>query len=305
LKSDQHTISNTTQISSAERELFMVWFTRNRIPCYARYFVVASAFLASLTLVTPAHAQNSVQGSITVSGKTTEFRHAYAFTRPAGVKDMVKSTLILTDKPLPPNAVVDKMERSTVQQRDAIKMLVFGFNEDKDIVSFTSDVQALSGRIASAHKATFDTFSDQALKGRLFTAGEQQIRTAPGTYSFDVQFNVAMTAPLVPNAQGKKAWDTEQGKVLAEYLRAARAGDMAALKRLIVPESLKELEGPQAAENMKFLKLSSPDPKTAEFESLIINGNVAKAKIVERRKDVVETSGYDLKKVGDAWRVAP
>ncbi len=267
------------------------------------------AFIALLVLsmiIPIATAQNSAVGSITVNGKKTEFSHAYAFSRPAGVKDMVKTTLILADKPLPAAAVTDSMERSTARKLGDIKMLVVGFNDEKDIVSFSPDVDALSGsRISSAHKATLETFSDQTLKGRLFTASEQQIRIAPGTYSFDVQFNVAMTTPRAPDATGKKAWDTPQGKVLADYLRAARASDKAALKRLILPEYVKELEGPKAAEGLKFLKMMSPDPKTAEFQSLIVEGNVAKIKIVVREKGMTETTGYELRRSGDAWLVVP
>jgi hypothetical protein len=269
--------------------------------------VAALIVAALLVCASPfVHAQASATGSITVNGKKTELKHAYAFTRAAGVKDMVRTTLILADKPLPAAAVTDSMERSTARKLGDIKMLVVGFNDEKDIVSFSHEVGELSGsRISSAHKVTFDTFSDQALKGRFFTTGEQQIRTAPGTYSFDFQFNAAMTVPRAPDAMGKKAWDTAQGKVLADYLRAARASDKTALKRLIQPEYVKELEGPKAAEGLKFLKMTSPDPKTAEFESLLIEGNVAKAKIVVRHKGATETSGYELRRVGDAWLVVP
>ena len=125
------------------------------------------------------------------------------------------------------------------------------------------------------------------------------------SYSFDVQFNVAMTAPKAPDAAGAKAWETPQGKVLAEYLRAARAGDKAALKKVMTVESFKELEGKDAAENMKMIKMMSPDPKKVEFESLVVNGNVSKIKLVERRKDATETSGYEMRRVGEAWLVAP
>ncbi len=261
--------------------------------------------LSAVLLPLGAAAQNTVQGSITVNGKKTEFRHAYAYTRPPGVKDMVKTTLILSDKPLPAAAVTDSMERMTAQQQGGIKLLEVGFNDNKDIVSFNPEVDALKGsRINSAHKAKLDTFSDQALKGRLFTESELQIRNAPGAYSFDVQFNVAMTAPRVPDAAGAKAWESPQGKVLAEYLRAARAGDKAALKRVITADTVKELEGPQSASILKSLK-SEPDPKKAEVESLVVDGNVSKIKVVERFKDGKATSNYQLQRVGDAWLVAP
>ncbi len=270
-----------------------------------RGLAVMAALLSATLLPLGAAAQNTVQGSITVNGKKTEFLHAYAYTRPAGVKDMVKTTLILTDKPLPAGAVTDSMERMTAQRQGGIKLLEVGFNDDKDIVSFNPEVDALKGsRINSAHKAKLDTFSDQALKGRLFTESELQIRNAPGTYSFDVQFNLAMTAPRVPDAAGAKGWETLQGKVLAQYLRAARAGDKAALKRVITADTVKELEGPQSASILKSLK-SEPDPKTAQLESLVVDGNVAKIKVVQRFKDGTETSNYELRRVGDAWLVAP
>lgn len=268
--------------------------------------LLAAFLFCAVSLPFGAAAQNTVKGSITVNGKKTEFLHAYAVARPKGVKDIIKTTLILADKPLSPEAVTDKMERSTAQDRDGIKMLVLGFSDDKDIASFATNVDPrLSGRIASAHKATLDTFSDEAIKGRVFTEGEQQIRTAPGTYGFDVQFNVAMTVPKAPDAAGAKAWETPQGKVLAEYLRAARAGDKAALKKVLTAESFKELEGKGAAENLKMIKMMSPDPKKVEFESLVVNGNAAKIKLVERRKDMTETSGFELRRVGDAWLVSP
>jgi hypothetical protein len=265
------------------------------------------AALTALAMATPiAHAQASAAGSIVVNGKKTELTHAYAFTRPAGVKDMVKTTLILADKPLPDAAVTDTFERLAAQRRDGIKMMVVRFNDEKDIVGFSTEVDALTGdRISSAHKVAFDTFSDQTIKGRLFTTGEQQNRMAPGTYGFDVQFNVAMTAPPVPHATGKKAWDTPQGKTLAEYLRAARAGDKAAIKRVVIAEVRAELDGAKGASTMKFLQADSADPKTADFDSLTINGNVAKAKITVRRKSLTETTGYELRKVGDVWLVAP
>jgi hypothetical protein len=283
----------------------MVMKTDSVLYRHIKGLTAMAVLLSAALLPLGAAAQNTVQGSITVNGKKTEFLHAYAFTRPTGVKDMVKTTLILTDKPLPAAAVTDKLERMTAQERSGIKLLEVGFNDGKDIVSFNPEVDALKGsRINSAHKATLDTFSDQALKGRLFTESELQIRNAPGTYSFDVQFNVAMTAPRVSDAAGAKGWETPQGKALAEYLRAARAGDKAALRRVITAETVKELEGPQSASILKSLK-SEPDPKTAQLESLVVDGNVAKIKVVQRFKDGAETSNYEVRRVGNAWLVAP
>ena len=143
----------------------------HRLYRYGWSFPLMAVLFFAASLPLGASAQNTVKGSITVNGKKTEFLHAYAVARPKGVKDMIKTTLILADKPMSAEAVTDKMERSSAQDRDGIKMLVLGFTDDKDIASFTTNVDPrLSNRISSAHKATLDTFTDQAVKGRVFTA---------------------------------------------------------------------------------------------------------------------------------------
>ena len=260
-------------------------------------------FAASLPL---GAAENTAKGSLTVNGKKTEFLHAYAFVRPQGVKNPIKMTLVLADKPMSAGAVTDPMERSTAQDRDGVKMLVLGFSDDKSLAEFRTNINAhLSGRIIPAHQVTFDTFSDRALKGRAFTASEEPLGNVPGTYSFDVQFNVvAMSTPRAPDAAGAKGWETPQGKVLAEFLRAAQSGNVAALKRVMTAESFKELDGPGSADNLQWLKRLSPDPKKVKFESLRVYGNVSKVMLVDRT-DATETREYELRRVGDAWLVAP
>jgi hypothetical protein len=47
--------------------------------------------------------------------------------------------------------------------------------------------------------------------------------------------------------KGHAAWDSPQGKVLAEFLRAARAGDKAALRKVMATNQANTLDGSNAA----------------------------------------------------------
>ena len=110
--------------------------------------------------------------------------------------------------------------------------------------------------------------------------------------------------------KGKAAWDSAQGKALAEFLRAARAGDKPALKKVMATNQSNTLDGPNAAPFLDFLK-SALDPKVATFDSLVINekGTSALATISGRYAGSGGNSGgevtkrYTINKADDGWRV--
>ena len=274
----------------------------NGFQCWRRALAttVVVAFASGLSL---ALAQNSAQGGITVNGVKTELRYAYAFTQPALSSKKPETTLVLADKPLSPKAVTDTFERMSARNRDGVKTLEFTFDDSKTLTSVQFSIDPMNGGgYSTSYKVAMEAFTDKALKGRTYTDGEQTM--FKDRFSFDVRFDVVMTVPRAPDVSGKAAWNTPQGKVIAEYLRAARAGDKAGLKRVLIAERAKDLDGPQAAQILDFLKLSA-DPKTAEFDGLTIDGDSAEANIAERTKDGASSSRYKLQRVGGVWKVAP
>ncbi len=104
--------------------------------------------------------------------------------------------------------------------------------------------------------------------------------------------------------KGKAAWDSPQGKVLAEFLHAARAGDKVALKRVMEKRQSETLDGPNVAPFLSFLK-NALDPKTATFDSLVINakGTSALATISGRYDGGEVSKRYTINKADDGWRV--
>ncbi len=264
--------------------------------------VILSTSFSSVSAQTAA--QNTAQGSITVDGKKTEFHHAYSYRNPEQGKDKAETILILSDKPLPPDAVIDKLDRLTARSKDNVQIFEVTFNDAKEIGMATFRLDGLStGAFASSFKPVFETYSAKALKGRLTTAGEQ--KSFGNVYSMDVRFDAIATVPRAPDAVGKKAWDSAQGKVLAAYLRAVRAGDKTAIKRTVVPDAAQALESPDAERAMKAMKAFAVDPKNAEIEGLFIDGSTARAKVVEVVQGSKSFSSVKFRRVGDAWFVAP
>ena len=288
----------------------MTFFKHHRFARYVACAITICTFLAigtavttSATAVAQGIALNSAQGSITINGTKTEFRYAYAVTRTSLSSKKLETVLVISDKPVAPNAVADDTERMRAQQRDDLKMIEIKFDDSKTVVGTNFEVApVVVSAFSTKFKMTVESFTDKELKGRFNSAREHKFRD--NAYSFDVRFNAVMTAPPASLA-GKEAWATPQGKVLAEYLRACRAGDKAAIKRVVVAEVRAALDGPKGADTIKFLKADAADPKTADLGSLTVDGNIAKAKIIKRFKDGSETTGYELRKVGDVWLVNP
>ncbi len=125
---------------------------------------------------------------------------------------------------------------------------------------------------------------------------------------------IVVTSPTTALAQENKsgettlkanaAWESPQGKALAEFLRAARASDKAALKRVMATQQAETLDGPNAAKFLDFIK-GSLDPKLATFDSLVINakGTSALATISGRYDKGEVTKRYTINKADGGWRV--
>lgn len=286
--------------------------------CSRRYFptlhhdiaacLAAVLALAALCPPAPALAQsaalavNTATGGITVNGNKTEFRYAYTVVKPSLADKKSETILTLTDKPLSVKSINDTFARSSEMRNNNVQILELTLDADKKVRSVDFNVGALKGGANTAdYKAEVSRSTPTAFAGRVTSGGEQ--KEFRNTFSFDVRFDTAMLAQRMPDAIGKAAWATPQGKAVAEFLRAARAGDKPALKRVMLAEQVKALDGPDAAQFLEFVKLS-PNPKTAEFDSLFIDGDSATAKIAERNKDGAAASDYTLRLINGVWRIA-
>ena len=245
---------------------------------------------------------NTANGGITVNGNKTELKHAYTFVTTSLADKKAETILLITDKPLSPQAVNNPFARASEMRDNSVQILALTLDSDKKIRSVDFNVGTLKGGAnTSGYSAEVSRFTPTAFSGRVTSGGEQ--KEFKNTFGFDVRFDTTMLAPRVPDAVGNAAWATVQGKAIAEFLRAARTGDKAALRRVMLAEQVKALDGPDAARFLEFVKMS-PNPKTAEFDSLFVNGDNAEAKISERSKNGAASSDYKLRMINGVWFVA-
>ncbi len=262
----------------------------------------ATALLSLGFLSIQAFAENTAIGSITVNGNKTELKYAYTLVTTSLADKKAETILMITDKPLSAKAVSDTFVRSSETRSNNVQVLQLTLDNDKKIRSVDFSVGPLKGGAnTSDYKAEVARFTPTAFAGRVTSGGAQ--KEFKNTFGFDVRFDTSMIAPRAPDAVGKVAWATPQGKAMAEFFRAARAGDKSALKRIMLAEQVKALDGPDAARFLEFMKMS-PNPKTAEFDSLVINGDNAVAKITERNKDGAASGDYKLRLINGVWFVA-
>lgn len=249
-------------------------------------------------------AQNIAQGTITVNSSTTEFRHAYATTSPSRRTGKPETFLILTDKPLATNAIANETERGVVAERDGIHLVELKFDERKTLLSAYFAVAPLKGNVISPSlKLDLDSFTEQGLKGRLYTQRED--RAFNSSYAVDVRFNASFAAAEAPQVMGQNVWQTAQGKVLAEFFRASRAGDKALITRLVTPETVAALNGPKGNDVLQFLKRVAEDPKKAEIERLEVVGDKARITMVPRSGIGLVAPEHDFKRIGGVWLIDP
>lgn len=246
------------------------------------------------------NAQSTPQGSITMDGKKMEFKHVYAFATATQTEKKRETRLPLTDKPLSPLAMALSIARHQ-ELYDKVQSIEFTFDDKGKLAhgDFRLFELTTSG-ISYGWKAEVASLTDTVFKGRVYSAAPEEMSRGSGKkFFYDFRFDAAIIAATKPNARGAVAWATAQGKVVAEYLRAASVGDKAALTRVLTSESAKEMD-------LAFVKNMSPSPKGAEFDSLTVVGNDAEAVIVERLKDGSGTSGatYRLRLINGAWLIS-
>lgn len=92
--------------------------------------------------------------------------------------------------------------------------------------------------------------------------------------------------------------DTPQGKVVLAFYKAAHAGDVAAVKKLVTADSAKEVDGmPGFAD---FLKAMAP-VATPTIAKVTMHGDSADVDATYKTASTSSTDHWTVTKVGAAW----
>jgi len=266
--------------------------------------------LLGLCLALPALSQSAgkADGSYTVGDKTTNLTYAYAMAK-KGFFDETKEdvTVILSDVALSPSALADQFERMHMAADGKLHALELTVNSEKQVTSGTLLHEAFakyqgSVSVAGMHQFDAKTFDGKTIAGRLSTSRPSDFQKIAFRYSATFEAPIYRKPP--PTMSGAAAKDSPQAKAVLAFYKAARSGDMAAVKKTMTAESAKVFDGPQAKEALDFLKASSPEPARAEIESVDVKGDKADVIVVVRSKDGKETSTMNVALVGGQWKVS-
>jgi len=173
--------------------------------------------------------------------------------------------IVLSDQPIPDEAMEDAYGVTMLVQTGKLhaidlslgedgkpsggtmlyKMLSLGLNEE----SYQFERKTLDSKTV-AGKVLMDVREEAAGGG--FDAQNRWVEArGKPRYSLMATFSSPLQPESKPTAQGAAAAGSEPGKVVAEYMRAMHAHDVAALKRICPEGDMQKIEGPDGKAYMQ------------------------------------------------------
>ncbi len=276
----------------------------------ARHLFTGFALAASVAILTPRGlaAEGTAKGTLTVNGKTTDVKYAYASAGP-GFFDKTKEdvTVIVSDVPLDAKALEDQFER--MKMADAGKLHAFEITFDADAnpisTSFRHNGFTKASPSGMSSEDVFEkkTFDGKTIEGRYKSAKTHEFFGS--TYSFDVAFKADITRkakPVPPTAaETAAARKSPQAKVYADFLRAVQKEDLGAMRKLMTKEQAKNLDGPDAKQMVKMVKMmSATDIKVLKVDE---KGDTAELTVSGKQDGNEQNGVVHMVKEGGAWKV--
>jgi hypothetical protein len=111
---------------------------------------------------------------------------------------------------------------------------------------------------------------------------------------------VSSAAVAPTGAQTQNLADTPQGKVVLAFYKAAHAGDVAGVSKLVTAESMKMTEGMPDFAGM--LKTMTPVANPT-IDKVTVTGNTAKVDASYKEGATSSTDHWNLVKVGADWKM--
>lgn len=118
--------------------------------------------------------------------------------------------------------------------------------------------------------------------------------------TFALALFVSSLAVAVVGARTQNLAETPQGKVVLAFYKAAHAGDVAAVSKLVTAESMKMTEGMPDFAGM--LKAMTPVANPT-IDKVTVTGNTAKVDASYKEGATSSTDHWNLVKVGADWKM--
>jgi hypothetical protein len=275
-----------------------------------RVFVAGLILAGGAAAMAPraAAAEGKAEGKLTVAGKSTDVKYAYASAGP-GFFDKTKEdvTVIVSDVPLDAKALEDEFER--IHMADAGKLHAFEITFDADAKPISTSfrhkgfTKASPSGLSSEDVFEKKTFDAKTVEGRYKSAKPHDFFGT--TYAFDVSFRAEVTRkakPVPPTAaETAVARKSPQAKVYADFLEAVQKEDLGALRNLFTAQQAKHLDDPDAKQMVKMVKaISATDIQVLKVAE---KGDTAELTVTGKQDGKVVDGIVHLAKEGGAWKV--
>ena len=264
--------------------------------------VVCAGMAVGFAAVAGATDGPSVKGTFTVNGETKALPYVYVIAEKQGFYDEADPTFKVLfverevkvrdlDEHIWDAAYVELGITKTAEFDDAPKWQVYAQNivMDPDAGGNVSggtypelELTSTGPEVVAGHvytKAPLDFFGD--------------------TIAYDFTFSAPVSDPNAPIGDALPAGGGEPGKAYLAWVKALHAGDLAKLKTMVPAEMAAQMDEPDAAEGLEFMKLMTPtDVKILGGST---DGTTAILK-VEGMMDGEKVSGeVTMQKMGDRW----
>jgi hypothetical protein len=252
-----------------------------------RVTLVAATVLAS-AFAAPSD-RHEAQGALTINGKEIPLKFANAvgevpeLTMPDNGKDGYD--LIVTDRQL----TAAELDCRTLLQLHArkgnVNGIILAFNPVKKASHGGSllfqDKQMFFSLMGDSGEHKFDakSLTADSIAGRAWMPQEKDM-SPTGTplkmrYDVTVDATVRRPPPVTAALTGPAAAKSAQAGALLAFCRAARAGNVAGIKRVAVPEQMELIEGPEGKQFLAMMRQAMPDPARLKISKVVARGSLS------------------------------
>jgi hypothetical protein len=271
--------------------------------------------LAALLLLLSASAfadAGKVDGTLSVNGKTTKLKYAYAVPRKDPFdKAKMATFFIATDVELPQSALLDDFGLMDFTMKTPINGVEWLVNDEKRVVGLvihSTNLKKKMDQFSTSGEEKLDLASQTASRvaGRLYMPKEGEFFDEH--YQYDLKFDVPVVAVKPPDPKDDlkgtmlPAGGGEPGKAYEAYRKVLLAGNIPALKKSVSKDRLSDFDDPDFAK--MFPLIQEMTPKNVKITAGSIDGD--KATLLAEAKDKNETSTgkISLVKEAGAWKIA-
>jgi hypothetical protein len=243
----------------------------------------------------------TAKGTFTGEGKAIALRHAYALIKPNKLDDDEDALyLVLSDVPVTPDMLREEWGLAEAFRDGKLNAIELRLDQNKAPACGQLYHPAFAdGSVSVCGIAKLDLgyFDGKRISGRLYTGKEESFGKQ---WEFSAQFSAAILPKPKPVAEVMLPLDSPPAQLALAFVKAARAGDKAGLKKVITSEMAADLDGPNGAKIMEFLKEAYPP--TMKLTKVVKKGE-HKAEIVftEKSKDSSATTTMKAALVNGAW----